>query len=91
MLFPYVPLLLVVFVVAAVIAVVIVFTSHLETPPGYYTAYSSYLGFVVAVTWIYLISNEAVSAIRVRTQARHWLSFFLSVPNDLSPLNSFLD
>lgn len=69
MLFGALPLMLVVFVVATVIAVVIVFTSRLETPPGYYTAYSSYLGFVVAVTWIYLISNEAVSAIRVSRPA----------------------
>jgi len=58
------PIALIVFLVAGVIAVVIVFTSRLETPPGYYTAYSSYLGFIVAVTWIFVISNEAVSAIR---------------------------
>lgn len=63
--FTYIPVALIVFIVASIIAVVIVFTSRLETPPSYYTAYSSYLGFIVAVTWIYLISNEAVSAIRV--------------------------
>ena len=64
MFFGWLPLALIVFVVASIIAIVIVFTSRLETPPSYYTAYSSYLGFIVAVTWIYLISNEAVSAIR---------------------------
>ena len=66
MFFGYIPLALIVFLVASIIAVVIVLTSRLETPPGYYTAYSSYLGFIVAITWIYLISNEAVSAIRVK-------------------------
>lgn len=60
-----IPIALIVFLVASIIAGVIVFTSRLETPPGYYTAYSSYLGFIVAVTWIFIISNEAVSAIRV--------------------------
>lgn len=65
MFFGWLPLALIVFIVASIIAIVIVFTSRLETPPSYYTAYSSYLGFIVAVTWIYLISNEAVSAIRV--------------------------
>lgn len=64
MFFGWLPLALIVFIVASIIAIVIVFTSRLETPPSYYTAYSSYLGFIVAVTWIYLISNEAVSAIR---------------------------
>lgn len=65
MIFDYIPVALIVFLIASIIAVVIVLTSRLETPPSYYTAYSSYLGFIVAVTWIYLISNEAVAAIRV--------------------------
>lgn len=66
-----IPVALIVFFVASIIAVVIVFTSRLETPPGYYTAYSSYLGFIVAVTWIFIISNEAVSAIRVSFYLLH--------------------
>lgn len=48
-----VPLAVIVLLVAAVIAVLMVFTSKYETPPFYYTAYSSYLGFVVAITWIF--------------------------------------
>lgn len=52
------------FVVSAPISLVIIFTSTSETPPFYYNAYSSYLGFVVAVTWIYTISSEVINLLR---------------------------
>lgn len=60
-----VPLSLLVFVVAAIIGLVMVFTSKYETPPAYYKYYSSYVGFIVGVVWIYVICNEVVSVIRV--------------------------
>lgn len=92
-----IPVALIVFFVASIIAVVIVFTSRLETPPGYYTAYSSYLGFIVAVTWIFIISNEAVSAIRVSFYLLHtwtttkeeiWLKLITLPSTSLSALHS---
>lgn len=60
-----IPIPVVVFIVAAVISMGIVFCSKFETPPRYYKAYSSYLGFIVAVVWVYLICTEVVSVIRV--------------------------
>lgn len=59
-----VPLLLVVFLCTAPISLFIIFTSTSETPPFYYNAYSSYLGFIVAITWIYSISTEAINLLR---------------------------
>lgn len=53
-----------VFIVSAPISLVIIFTSTSETPPFYYNAYSSYLGFVVAITWIYTISSEVINLLR---------------------------
>lgn len=53
-----------VFLVTAPISLVIIFTSTSETPPFYYNAYSSYLGFVVAITWIYTISSEVINLLR---------------------------
>lgn len=53
-----------VFLVTAPISLVIIFTSSSETPPFYYNAYSSYLGFVVAITWIYTISSEVINLLR---------------------------
>lgn len=53
-----------VFLVAAPISLIIIFTSSSETPPFYYNAYSSYLGFVVAITWIYTISSEVINLLR---------------------------
>lgn len=53
-----------VFLVSAPISLVIIFTSTTETPPFYYSAYSSYLGFVVAITWIYTISSEVINLLR---------------------------
>lgn len=52
------------FLLSAPISLVIIFTSTSETPPFYYNAYSSYLGFVVAVTWIYTISSEVINLLR---------------------------
>ncbi|RWS24669.1 Sodium/potassium/calcium exchanger 6-like protein [Leptotrombidium deliense] len=65
----YVPVAALVFVVAAIISCVIVFTSTYETAPKYYKTYSSYLGFVIGVMWIYCISNEAVSVIRLTSDS----------------------
>ncbi|KAI1293542.1 putative sodium/calcium exchanger 7 [Halotydeus destructor] len=59
-----VPLAAVVFVVAAIIAFAMIFTSHYETAPSYYKTYSSILGFVIGVVWVFMISNEAVSVMR---------------------------
>lgn len=53
-----------VFLVAAPVSLLIVFTSSHETPPSYYNAYASYLGFLVAVTWIYTISSEVINLLR---------------------------
>lgn len=53
-----------VFLVSTPIALLIIFTSTSETPPFYYNAYSSYLGFVVAITWIYTISSEVINLLR---------------------------
>lgn len=53
-----------VFFISAPISLVIIFTSTSETPPFYYNAYSSYLGFVVAITWIYTISSEVINLLR---------------------------
>jgi len=53
-----------VFLVSAPVSLLIIFTSTSETPPFYYNAYSSYLGFVVAVTWIYTISSEVINLLR---------------------------
>lgn len=53
-----------VFLISAPISLVIIFTSTSETPPFYYNAYSSYLGFVVAITWIYTISSEVINLLR---------------------------
>lgn len=58
------PTAVVVFLVTAPIAIIIIFTSTSETPPFYYNAYSSYLGFIVAITWIYTISNEVINLLR---------------------------
>lgn len=52
------------FLISAPISLVIIFTSSSETPPSYYNAYSSYLGFVVAITWIYTISSEVINLLR---------------------------
>ncbi|XP_015792912.1 mitochondrial sodium/calcium exchanger protein [Tetranychus urticae] len=60
----YVPLAFVVFVVAALLAVVLICKSHFETAPRYYKNYSAVLAFIVGVTWIYTIANECVSIIR---------------------------
>lgn len=53
-----------VFLVTAPVSLLIIFTSSSETPPFYYNAYSSYLGFVVAITWIYTISSEVINLLR---------------------------
>lgn len=53
-----------VFLITAPISLVIIFTSTSETPPFYYNAYSSYLGFIVAITWIYTISSEVINLLR---------------------------
>lgn len=53
-----------VFLISAPISLVIIFTSTSETPPFYYNAYSSYLGFIVAITWIYTISSEVINLLR---------------------------
>lgn len=53
-----------VFLISAPISLVIIFTSSSETPPFYYNAYSSYLGFIVAITWIYTISSEVINLLR---------------------------
>lgn len=53
-----------VFLISAPISLVIIFTSTSETPPSYYNAYSSYLGFIVAITWIYTISSEVINLLR---------------------------
>lgn len=65
-----VPVAAIVFLLAAAIACVMVFTSKYELPPSYYKTYSSYVGFVVGVAWIYLICNEVVSVIRVSLPLR---------------------
>lgn len=52
------------FIIMAPISALIIFTSSSETPPFYYNAYSSYLGFVVAITWIYTISSEVINLLR---------------------------
>lgn len=53
-----------VFLITAPISLVIIFTSTSETPPIYYNAFSSYLGFIVAITWIYTISSEVINLLR---------------------------
>lgn len=53
-----------VFLISAPVSLLIIFTSSSETPPFYYNAYSSYLGFVVAITWIYTISSEVINLLR---------------------------
>lgn len=53
-----------VFIISAPVSLIIIFTSTSETPPFYYNAYSSYLGFVVAITWIYTISSEVINLLR---------------------------
>lgn len=60
-----VPLPAIVFVVASIIALLLIFTSKFETPPKYYRNYSAYLAFIIGVTWIYTVANECVSIIRV--------------------------
>lgn len=52
------------FLIMTPISFIIIFTSTSETPPFYYNAYSSYLGFIVAVTWIYTISSEVINLLR---------------------------
>lgn len=52
------------FLITAPISLLIIFTSTSETPPFYYNAYSSYLGFIVAITWIYTISSEVINLLR---------------------------
>ena len=59
-----VPLAVIVFLVAAGVSSLMIFTSKYETPPSYYKTYSSYLGFIVGVVWVYFISTEVVSNIR---------------------------
>lgn len=59
-----IPVLVIVFLITAPISLIIIFTSTSETPPFYYNAYSSYLGFVVAITWIYTISSEVINLLR---------------------------
>lgn len=59
-----IPLAVIVFIVAAAVSCLMVFTSKFETPPSYYKTYCSYLGFIVGVVWVYFISTEVVSNIR---------------------------
>ncbi|RWS07823.1 Sodium/potassium/calcium exchanger 6-like protein [Dinothrombium tinctorium] len=70
--FDTVPVAVVVVSLAAIVSGIIIFTSTYETPPKYYKTYSSYLGFIVGVTWIYCISDEAVSVIRSLGIAFNW-------------------
>lgn len=46
------------------ISLAIILTSDSDSPPMYYNGYSSYLGFIVAVTWIYTISTEVINLLR---------------------------
>ncbi|XP_067120614.1 mitochondrial sodium/calcium exchanger protein-like [Centruroides vittatus] len=53
------PLICVILVISLILAAVVFFTSENDKQPKYHCAFS-YLGFLVAVVWIYCIANEIV-------------------------------
>lgn len=60
------PLPLVVFIVAAISVLIMIFTTSYTTQPRYYRVLAAVLGFAVSVTWIFKISNEVIATLRVR-------------------------
>lgn len=67
-----VPIAVVVFAIASLVAILMIFTSKYETAPSYYKTYCSFLGFVVGVVWVYFISTEVVCNIRALGIAFNW-------------------
>ncbi|XP_064459628.1 mitochondrial sodium/calcium exchanger protein-like isoform X2 [Ornithodoros turicata] len=57
------PIAVIVFLVAACLALVVFFTSKYDEPPKYHWIFA-YLGFFVAVFWIYGLANEVVSLLK---------------------------
>ncbi|XP_012946734.1 mitochondrial sodium/calcium exchanger protein [Aplysia californica] len=57
------PVYALVMVVCAILAALVFFTSKTDERPPYHTAFA-YLGFVVAVVWIYSIANEIVNILQ---------------------------
>src|ERR1700733_876014 len=54
---------LIVFGVTIVIAIIVYFTSKYEEPPVYHWVFA-YIGFVIAVCWIYALANEVVDLLQ---------------------------
>lgn len=67
-----VPLAVIVFAIASIVAILLIFTSKFETAPSYYKTYCSCLGFIVGVVWVYFISTEVVCNIRALGVAFNW-------------------
>ncbi|CAG5125829.1 unnamed protein product, partial [Candidula unifasciata] len=57
------PIYGIVIIVCAILAVIVYFTSKTDERPVYHTAFA-FLGFVVAVIWIYSIANEIVNILQ---------------------------
>ncbi|XP_023217218.1 mitochondrial sodium/calcium exchanger protein-like [Centruroides sculpturatus] len=53
------PLICIILVICLILAAIVFFTSENDKQPKYHCAFS-YLGFLIAVIWIYCIANEIV-------------------------------
>uniref|UniRef100_A0A1E1X6Z5 Putative ca2+ antiporter n=1 Tax=Amblyomma aureolatum TaxID=187763 RepID=A0A1E1X6Z5_9ACAR len=58
-----VPVVLIVLLVFACVAIAVFATSKYDEPPRYHWAFG-YVGFFVAVAWIYLLANEVLSLLK---------------------------
>jgi sodium/potassium/calcium exchanger 6 len=48
--------------VSFLVAVLIALTSHAEYPPAYYGGFS-FVGFLISIVWIYIITSEIVNVL----------------------------
>ncbi|CAJ0597871.1 unnamed protein product [Cylicocyclus nassatus] len=50
-------------ILSAIIIVLLAIFTSIDKQPRYYKEFASYLGFVMALSWIYIISSEVVSVV----------------------------
>ncbi|CAH1787283.1 unnamed protein product [Owenia fusiformis] len=58
------PLLVLTLLIGIALAALVFFTSRNEKPPKYHWAFA-FLGFVVAIVWIYVMANEIVNVLKM--------------------------